>query len=139
MIFVDANVLMYAAGSDHPMRDPSRRILAAVSDRSIDAVTSAEVVQEIVHRYLAIGRAEGGLALAERTMDLFAPVLPITHALMRRVPDLARRYPALAARDLVHVANCIHEGIGEILSTDRGFDAIREVRRISLEDFAAAP
>ena len=138
MIFVDANVLMYAAGSDHPMRDPSRRILDAVSDRSIDAVTSAEVVQEIVHRYLAIGRADGGLALAERTMDLFAPVLPITHALMRRVPDLARRYPDLSARDLIHVATCIHEGIGEILSTDRGFDAVREIRRIPLEEFASA-
>jgi predicted nucleic acid-binding protein len=137
VIFVDASVLMYAAGSDHPMRDPARRILDAVGDRSIDAVTSAEVVQEIVHRYLAIGRADGGLVLAERTMDLFAPVLPITQALMRRVPDLARRYPALAARDLVHVATCIHEGIGDILSTDRGFDAVREIRRIPPEDFVA--
>jgi predicted nucleic acid-binding protein len=135
VIFVDTNVLMYAAGTDHPMRDPSRRILDSVSARSIDGVTSAEVVQEIVHRYAAIGRAEGGLALAERAMDLFAPVLPITHALMRRVPDLARRYPTLAARDVIHVATCIHEGITDILSTDRGFDSVREVRRIAPEDF----
>lgn len=90
-----------------------------------------------MHRYLAIGSADGGLALAERTMDLFAPVLPISHALMRRVPDLARRYPDLSARDLIHVATCIHEGITEILSTDRGFDAVREVRRIAPEEFAA--
>ena len=120
------------------MRDPSRRILDAVGDRAIDAVTSAEVVQEIVLRYLAIGRADGGLALAERALDLFAPVLPITHALMRRVPELARRYPALAARDLIHVATCIHEGITDIVSTDRGFEAVRELRRIPPEEFAAA-
>jgi uncharacterized protein len=138
MIFVDANVLMYAAGGDHPLQRPCREIVDGIGDRSIAAATSVEVVQEIIHRYLAIGRVPGGLALAEQTMDLFAPVLPMTHALMRRVPELARRYPALAARDLIHVATCIHEGIADILSTDRGFDAVREIRRIPPEEFAAA-
>ena len=136
MIFVDANILMYAAGGDHPLRAPCRQIVDRIGARTLLAATSVEVVQEILHRYLSIGRSEGGVALAERTMDLFAPVLPITHALMRRVPDLAARYPSLAARDLIHVATCIHEGITEILSTDRGFDAVGELRRIPPEEFA---
>ena len=138
MIFVDTNVLIYAAGAEHPLREPCSRIVEGIGSRAYTATTSVEVVQEIVHRYLSIGRAAGGLALAEQTLDLFAPVLPITHALMRRVPDLARRYPALTARDLTHVATCIHEGIAEIVSTDRGFDSVREVRRIAPEEFAAA-
>jgi predicted nucleic acid-binding protein len=137
IVFVDTSVLMYAAGGEHPLREPCRTIVDGIGRRSISAVTSIEVVQEILHRYLSIGRAAGGIALAEETMDLFAPVLPITHALMRRVPEIARRYPALSARDLIHVATCIHEGITEILSTDRGFDAVQEVRRIPPEEFAA--
>ena len=137
MIFVDTNVVMYAAGDDHPLRDPCRAIVDAIGKRSIPAATSVEVVQEILHRYVAIDRTTGGLALAEQTMDLFAPVLPITHTLMRRVPDLARRYPALSARDLIHVATCIHEGIIDIVSTDRGFDAVLEINRIPPESFAA--
>jgi predicted nucleic acid-binding protein len=83
---------------------------------------------------VSIGRAEGGLALAEKTMDLFAPVLPVSHTLMRRVPELARRYPSLDARDLIHVATCIHEGISEIVSSDRAFDGVRELRRIRPEE-----
>jgi uncharacterized protein len=138
MIFIDANVLMYAAGAPHPLKEPCRRIVDGIGDRTIAGVTSVEVVQEIVHRYLAIGRAAGGLDLADQTMDLMAPILPITHAVMRRVPVLARRYPDLDARDLVHVATCIHEGITEIISTDRGFDGVAEVRRIPPEEFAAA-
>lgn len=137
MIFIDTNVLMYAAGGEHPLKRPCRIVVDAIGARSLEATTSAEVVQEIVHRYLAIGRAAGGLALAEDAMDLFAPVLPITHALMRRVPDLARRYPDLSARDVIHVATCIHEGITEIISTDRGFDRVSELRRIPPEEFAA--
>ena len=138
MIFIDANVLMYAAGADHPLRAPCGAVMTAIDDRRIEAVTSAEVVQEILHRFLAIRRPDIADALVRHTLDTFAPVLPITHALMRRVPDLARRYPDLAARDVIHVATCIHEGISEILSTDRGFDGVREVRRIAPEEFAAA-
>lgn len=137
IVFVDTSVLMYAAGGEHPLREPCRTIVGGIGRRSISAVTSIEVVQEILHRYLSIGRAAGGIVLAEETMDLFAPVLPITHALMRRVPEIARRYPILSPRDLIHVATCIHEGITEILSTDRGFDVVQEVRRIAPEEFAA--
>jgi predicted nucleic acid-binding protein len=70
-------------------------------------------------------------------MDAFAPVIPMTHALMRRVPDLIDRYPTLSARDLVHVATCIHEGIVDIVSPDRGFDVVHELHRLPPEDFAS--
>ena len=136
-IFVDTSVIMYAAGNDHPMREPCAAIMRAIDARSVEAVTSVEVVQEILHRFLAVRRPDIADALARSTLDTFAPVLPITHALMRRVPDLARRYPTLAARDLVHLATCIHEGIAEIISTDRGFDEVSEVRRIPPEEFSA--
>ncbi len=136
-VFVDTSVIMYAAGREHPMRDACVRIMHAIDERTIEATTSTEVVQEVLHRFLSINRPDIARSLASSTLDTFAPVLPITHALMRRVPDLAARYPSLAARDLIHVATCIHEGITEILSTDRGFDAVQEVRRIPPEEFAA--
>lgn len=135
-VFIDTAILMYAAGARHPLQAPCRRIVEAVGSRSIDAVTSAEVIQEIVHRYTAIGRRAEGAELATRSLDLFAPVLPITHALMRRVPDLVRRYPGLAARDVMHVATCLHEGITEIVSTDQAFDTVTEIRRIDPAGFA---
>ncbi len=138
-VFVDTAVVMHAAGGEHPLRDPCRRIIDGISDGSVDGVTSAEVIQEIIHRFLSIRRPEDGATLAERTQDLMAPVLPITHVLMRRVPELARRYPTLDARDLVHVATCIHEGITEIISPDRGFDQVAELRRIDPASFADRP
>lgn len=137
-VFIDTSVVMYAAGADHPLREPCVAVMNAIGDGRLEAVTSAEVVQEIVHRFLAIRRPDIAVGLARSTLDTFAPVLPLTHALMRRIPELARRYPTLAARELVHVATCIHEGIPEIISTDRGFDDVRELRRIPPEDFAAA-
>jgi len=133
--FVDTAVLMYAAGGEHPLRAPFQRILERVEEGELDAVISVEVVQEVVHRYLAIRRPDLAVTGATAAMDLFAPVLPITHFVMRRVPDLARAYPRLASRDLIHVAVCQHEGIAEIISPDRGFDSVAGLRRIDPADF----
>ncbi len=136
--FVDTAILMYAAGSDHALREPCVRILDLVSSRDLDAVISTEVVQEILHRYLSIRQPTTAIRVAAQAMDLFTPVLPITHFLMRRVPALAIRYPTLQARDLIHVATCIHEGITEIISPDTGFDVVHELRRLDPVTFAAS-
>ena len=125
-VFLDTAVFMYAGGSEHPLRDPCRAILRQVDAGSMDATTSVEVVQEILHRFLATRRPDVGAAMARQVMDAFAPVLPVTHGVMRRVPGLVDAYPGLSARDLIHVATCIGEGIDTIVSPDRGFDQVRE-------------
>ena len=136
-LFIDTAVIMYAGGGDHPLREPCGLIIERVGAGELDAVTSTEVVQEIVHRFIAIRRPDIAGSMAKRTMDTFTPVIPMTHALMRRIPDLIDRYPTLSARDLVHVATCIHEGIVEIVSPDRGFDVVKELRRVPPEDFVS--
>jgi predicted nucleic acid-binding protein len=129
-LFLDTAVFMYAGGREHPLRAPCRAILERVAAGSLDATTSTEVVQEILHRFVAIGRPEVGAAMARDVLDAFEPVLPVTHGVMRRMPDLLGRYAALSARHLVHVATCLEEGIEAIVSPDRGFDQVREIRRI---------
>ncbi|MEO5884922.1 MAG: type II toxin-antitoxin system VapC family toxin [Candidatus Limnocylindrales bacterium] len=136
-VFIDTAVIMYAGGGDHPLRAPCAGVMDAIDSGKIEAVISVEVIQEILHRFLSIRQPEIAINMATAALSTFAPVLPITHALMRRAPDLAKRYPALSARDLIHVATCIHEGIREIISTDRGFDQVSELRRIPPEEFAA--
>ena len=129
-VFLDTAVFMYAGGAEHPLRAPCRAILRQVDESALDATASVEVVQEILQRFLAIRRPEMGAAMARQVMDAFAPVLPVTHGVMRRVPGLVATYPSLSARDLIHVATCISEGIDIIVSPDRGFDQVREIRRL---------
>ena len=136
--FIDTAVIMYAAGSEHPLRAPCRHLLERIADGAFEAVTSVEVVQEILHRFAALRRPELGATMARDALDLFAPVLPVTHAVMRRMPDLVGEHPTLAARDLVHVATCLQEGIEEIVSPDRGFDSIPGIRRLDPAGLAAA-
>ena len=129
-VFVDTAVIMYASGTDHPMREPSRRLLEAAVHGRIDAMTSAEVIQEIHHRFVALGDRTRGAAMAEAALDIFAPVLPVTDAVMRRMTDLVVEFKGLSARDLVHVATCAESRIDIIVSPDRGFDDVVGLARV---------
>lgn len=136
-VFLDTAVFMYAAGADHPLREPCRVILARAVRGEISGITSAEVVQELVHRYRSIRRIDAADRVAREVLSAFGPVIAVDHAVISRLPDLLALYPGLATRDLVHVATCIEEGIGEIVTPDRGFDSVREVRRVDPVALAA--
>ena len=69
--------------------------------------------------------------MAREAMTAFSPVLRITHAIVERMPELVVRYPSLTARGLIHIATCMEEGIDVIVSPDRGFDTVTEIRRLN--------
>jgi len=123
---------MYAAGGEHPLREPARQVLREAEAGRLDAVISAEVVQEILHRLTGTRRHGDGVALAEAALHMFRPVLSIDHGVMHRTTDLAHRHPTARARDLVHVATCLAYDLEAIVSPDEDFDQIAEVRRIPL-------
>lgn len=129
-VFIDTAVIMYAAGREHEMREPCRRILEAVTTQQVEGVTSAEVIQEIFHRFTILGDRGIGARMATAALDLFNPVLAITDAIMRHMPDLVLEHHGLSARDLVHVATCREAGIDAIVSPDRGFDEVAGLSRI---------
>src|SRR2546422_121951 len=51
VIVLDTTVLAYAVGTEHPLRDPCRRMVAAILDGSITATTTIDVIQEFAHGY----------------------------------------------------------------------------------------
>lgn len=130
-VFIDSAVLMYAAGAQHPLREPCRDVLRRARSGALSAVTSAEVVQEILHRFTGSARHGDGVRLARATLGMFRPVLSVDHAVLRRTCDLAGDHPGARARDLVHVATCLIHEIEAIVSPDIDFDAIGEMRRIA--------
>lgn len=67
-ILVDTNILIYAAGREHPFKAAAQRVLLALADRPNDFVTNVEVFQELLHRYLHGGMqtAPGSSSTASR-------------------------------------------------------------------------
>jgi len=128
---------MYAAGRPHPLRAPCGQIIDRVAEGELEAVTSAEVVQEILRRFLSRRQPQVALEMATHALDVFAPVIAVTDVVMRRAIELLKHYDTLPARDLVHAATCLEEGIDAIVTPDVHFDGIRELRRIAPDDAEA--
>lgn len=135
-IFIDANIPMYAHGAEHPYRLPCQAALKRILDKNIPAVISSEIVQEIIHRYLSLERPQQAIQVAQDVMTVVSRVLPVTEKDARHALKLIPRYPALKARDLIHVAVMLENGLSRILSTDAHFDQVSEVERIDPRDFA---
>jgi predicted nucleic acid-binding protein len=130
MVFIDSNLPMYVAGREHRLREPSRRFLQRVRDGEIEAVTSTEVLQEILYRYSALRR----LDLARDVYDLFVEicptVVPITLADTDRARDILAAHPDAGARDAIHAAVMLNHGVPQIATFDAGFDRLPGIVRL---------
>ncbi len=136
-VFLDTAVLMYAAGSDHRLKQPCAAILTSIAEGRLSAVISTEVIQEIAHRFVHIRKPGSAIQLITHALELFSPVVPVGQPVVARLPGLIARYRDLQARDLIHVATCLEERIEAIVSPDRAFDVVVELRRIDPTDGAA--
>jgi predicted nucleic acid-binding protein len=129
--FIDVNVPMYAAGGPHPLRTPCIDVLQAVVQGDIEAVTDAEAHQEIYYRYMSLRRLDLAKAVSDRFMTIVPTILPIGKAEIRLLADLADAYPALQARDLIHLAAMRTQGLTRIITTDTGFATVPDIIRIA--------
>jgi len=134
VIFVDSNIPMYLVGAAHPHKTDAQMILERLIAAGQRLVTDAEVLQEILHRYTAIGkRAAIGPAL-QAILDVVDEVFPIGKAEVLRAAEIAQHRISMSARDAVHIASMERHKIRSILSFDSDFDRWPGLRRISQAD-----
>jgi predicted nucleic acid-binding protein len=130
-IFLDANVPMYAAGAAHSLKEPSTDVLRLAQSSPNSFMTNAEVLQEILHRYLSINRWQDG----RRILLAFARLLrgriePIYARDVLQAAQLADRHSGLEARDYLHIAVMSRLGVSRVVSTDRKLDSLPGIQRL---------
>lgn len=123
MTFVDSNVFMYAVGRSHPRRSHAQSFFEESRRNRRPLVTSAEVVQELMHVYLRMRRPH----TLDSALDLVAganvEVWPLEEADVMLARQLSAQHPTLGARDLCHLASCHRRGVREIMTFDRALAA----------------
>ncbi|MDP1862213.1 MAG: type II toxin-antitoxin system VapC family toxin, partial [Gemmatimonadaceae bacterium] len=75
-------------------------------------------------------RWKDGRKVYDLARQLVPGVLPITADVLDHARQLLDAHPALMARDALHAAVALDEGLQAICSYDRDFDRIAGVRRI---------
>lgn len=128
---MDANVFIYATA---PSGAAAANCLDIVTTAAISpgaCVTSAEVLQEVLH---VLGR-RNERARVERALELAVLSMQVT-ALEANDVLAAARQPAmhgLSARDLVHLSTMQRLQVFRIISADTAFDSFPGIVRLAPE------
>jgi predicted nucleic acid-binding protein len=123
-MYVDTTIFMYAVGAESPFKEPCGRVLREGAADRVVLVTSAETLQEVLHRYRSIGRPKDIQVTFDAVRAAVRRILPVTADDVeeaRRLGELAHSGTSVSARDLVHAAVARRQGIREILTVDSGF------------------
>ncbi len=128
--FLDACILIYAVGRDHPYRDCCVRIVEAAAEGTLNAVTDAEVIQEIAYHFQNLRRRAEGIKWAREFVEAVPEVLPVTRQDALRSLELLHDHSFLPPRDAIHLAVMQAAGIRRIITADRHFDRVPGIERI---------
>ncbi|TLN14042.1 type II toxin-antitoxin system VapC family toxin [bacterium] len=129
MLYLDANVFVYAALNQEEVGDRARSLLKKVQEGKLRAASSALTFDELVwavrrYRSLEDAATAGEAFLNMPSLDL----VEVNGDLLSSALELIRRYQ-LDPRDAIHAASAMLENAEMIVSTDEHFDRVKEVRR----------
>ena len=130
MIFIDTNIPMYLIGADQTLQHQARaQIEDAIAQGDI-LCTDAEVLQEVLHRYLAIRRPEFIDPAFETLLGVVDVVYPIEREDVERGRRVVRTTSRLSARDALHIAVMQRHDVDRVMTFDADFDGIPGLTRI---------
>jgi hypothetical protein len=130
MIFIDSNIPMYLVGAAHPHKAAAQQLLESAIAARERLVTDAEVLQEILHRYVAIDRRDAIQPALDALLGVVDDVFPIDRGRVDRAKAIVLGSRRLSARDALHLAVMDMHGIERIMSFDEGFDGFPGVVRV---------
>lgn len=132
MIVLDTNVLIYAVGSDHPLRKPSQRVFDEVAAGSLPATTTADVIQEFAHIYARRRPRQDAVRQARKFAAVLSPLLEVTDAAVGPALRLFESHSGLNAFDALLAAAAIQADARALVSADRAFAGIRRLSFVEL-------
>jgi len=131
MLLVDTSVLVYASGTDHPLREPAIRLLRDITAQQTQATTTPEVLREYSHvRGKHLDRPST-LAQAERLAGLLAPLTVVGQQDVLGALHLWSKTPAIGAFDAV-LASIALARDWSVVSSDRGFGSVAGLTWVDL-------
>ena len=94
-------------------------------------VASAQVLQEILHRYHGIRRPNAVQPAFDALLGVVDEVYPVELVDVERARDIMMGVARVSARDAMHAAVMKRYGIERVMSFDTGFDALGWIERVS--------
>jgi predicted nucleic acid-binding protein len=132
MLLLDTNVFVYASGGAHPLREPARDLLRAADEGRVSVTTTAGVVQEFLDVYAARRTREEAADRAHEISAMCDPMPAVLSSAVSIAVELFRQHRQMNACDCLLAATALRENVDGLVSADRAFAAVADLRWIDL-------
>ena len=132
MIYLDATVFIYAAIDNRIKGNKARNIIKSIQEGKLNAFTSCLTYDEIVWIVKKYKGIEAALIVGNGFINM--PNLKIFNVdinCIEKAQELIEKYK-LFPRDAIHAATAILNNVIQILSEDKDFDRVEELKRKTL-------
>ena len=129
MLYLDANVFIYAALNREDLGDRARSLLRDVQRGKLRASSSALTFDELVWAVKKNRSLEDAVVAGGAFLDMPGlKIVEVNGELLALALELIKRY-RLDPRDSIHASSTLLEDAEAIVSADEHFDKVKEIRR----------
>ena len=130
MIYLDANIFIYALGNIDKKTSACIKILDKITKGEIEAFTSLLTWDEFFHAIRKQMPRETAVSESKKFLQFPNLIfLKVDEIVITKAHELISKYN-LKPRDAIHAASALVNNIKEIASDDPDFDKIKELKRI---------
>jgi len=121
---------MYLVGAPHPHKSDAQRILERCIVERRRLVTDVEVLQEILHRYVAIDRRDAVQPAFDALLGVVDEVFSVEISAVERAKKIVFLRKQFSVRDALHLAVMEQQRIKQIMTFDTAFDGLPGIIRL---------
>ncbi|MFS8159035.1 MAG: type II toxin-antitoxin system VapC family toxin [Candidatus Roizmanbacteria bacterium] len=138
MIYIDTNIFLYAADKESQYFADCTTFLSSCIKENIDITTSAETIQEIVHYLKNRNTIKDAPHICNTILKIIPTPLALDISVLEVFIKMVSEYGdnrKIQSRDLLYVATCIENDIGTIVTYDKAFSQIKEIKAQTPKQF----
>jgi len=132
-LFIDSNIFFYAKIMDRKYGQPCAEVIRKIEKVEIAAATSVLIIAELANALRKYGLDDEVKDVVDALFSLEITVLQVDSTDMRNAINIFND-SRISPYDCVHIAVMEKAGIEEIISADREFDKLPNIKRIDPHD-----
>ena len=138
-IYIDANIFILAAIDETKIGLKAKSFLRSIINKNLKAFTSTLPFDELAYKVLKTRNKDDALEVISAFFNISnLSFINVKENIVWNAFELIKEYN-LYPRDSIHAACAMSKEIKTIISEDKDFDKIKELKKLSLEKMKTIP
>ena len=134
ILYIDSNIFIFAAINQDEYGEKCRRIIELIEENRISCAASYLIIDEVIWVLKKKIGKKDAIKITRAILSLPIKWLNIDEPSIMRMINIIENTD-IDPRDALHVACMMNNGLSTILSEDKDFDRIKNIKRIGVDEF----